>query len=159
MVDAQESNALVGNHYFGTIFANVVGSTRNGNCGTGSTSGGNVTGTPCLNASGFTPAGAETGFGNQERNQFRGPGYVDTDFAVVKNFKIPSFERGNLGVGFEFFNLFNHPNFDLPVNNIANTAQFGQIIKAQSQPTTILGSGLGGDASPRLIQFKAEFKF
>lgn len=67
-------------------------------------------------------------------------------------------EAASLGIGFQFFNLFNDPNFDTPVNSISNP-QFGQIISTVSTPTSILGSFLGGDASPRLIQVKAEVKF
>jgi hypothetical protein len=67
-------------------------------------------------------------------------------------------ERAKIGVGFQFFNLFNHPNFDQPLNDVSNPA-FGLIQRTVNTPTSILGSFLGGDASPRLIQLKAEFKF
>jgi hypothetical protein len=63
-----------------------------------------------------------------------------------------------LQVGFQFFNLFNHPNFAAPVADISNGA-FGTIQSQVSPPTSILGSFLGGDASPRLIQVKAQFTF
>jgi hypothetical protein len=58
----------------------------------------------------------------------------------------------------QFFNLLNHPNFDQPVGDIANS-QFGLINTTVSTPTSILGSFLGGDASPRLIQVKATLTF
>jgi hypothetical protein len=61
----------------------------------------------------------------------------------------------SLAVGLQFFNLFNHPNFDQPLGDIGSPAQFGLITKTVSVPTTILGSFLNGDASPRLIQVKA----
>jgi hypothetical protein len=42
----------------------------------------------------------------QGRNRFRGPGYFDTDFTIMKNEKLPGWEEGVLGIGFQFFNLF-----------------------------------------------------
>jgi hypothetical protein len=55
--------------------------------------------------------------------------------------------------------VLNHPNFDQPVNNISNTGQFGKIISTVSPPTSMPGSGLGGDSSPRQIQLIAKFIF
>ena len=128
-------------------------------CGTGSTNTG-TTPVPCLNAAGFNAPGSLVAFGNQERNQFRGPAYFDTDFAVMKHTRLYHMERGELNFGFQFFNLFNHPNFDNPVADIANAAgHFGLVTRTVNTPTSILGSFLGGDASPRLIQLKAEIKF
>jgi hypothetical protein len=112
--------------------------------------------TPCLTSSMFSPA--TTGFGSQRRNQFYGPRYFDTGFTVMKNFQIPRWESGRLGIGLQFFNLFNQPNFDQPVGDVANP-QFGSIITTVSTPTSVLGSFLGGDASPRMIQLKARLTF
>jgi hypothetical protein len=77
---------------------------------------------------------------------------------VTKNFHFPRWEAGKLGVGLQFFNLFNHPNFDQPVADVANP-QFGSINRTVSVPTSIIGSFLGGDASPRMIQVKATLTF
>jgi hypothetical protein len=55
--------------------------------------------------------------------------------------------------------VLNHPNFDQPVNNISNTGHFGKIISTVSPPTSMPGSGLGGDSSPRQIQLIAKFIF
>ena len=92
------------------------------------------------------------------RNNYRGPSYWDTDFSFMKSTKIPKWESAQFQLGLQFFNLFNHPNFNLPVNNTADP-QFGTIQSAVNPPTSILGSFLGGDASPRLIQLKAQFVF
>ena len=57
-----------------------------------------------------------------------------------KNFKIPHWEAAKFGVGFQFFNILNHPNFDKPVNDIAQGAgAFGTITSLVSSPTSIFG--------------------
>ena len=48
-------------------------------------------------------------FGNMGRNVVYGPGYVDLDFSVIKNFTFG--ERAKLELRGEFFNVLNHPNF------------------------------------------------
>jgi hypothetical protein len=116
-------------------------------------------GTTCLSTSQFVPAGSETTFGAQGlRGAFRGPNYFDTDFNVSKKFGIPHWERGSFQLGFQFFNLFNHANFSNPVSDI-NSGAFGSIVSEVNPPTSILGAFLGGDASPRLIQIKAQIVF
>jgi hypothetical protein len=76
----------------------------------------------------------------------------------MKNFHLPISEGSYLGVGVQFFNILNHPNFDQPVGDISNP-NFGSIINTVSVPTSILGSFLGGDASPRIIQVKGTLTF
>jgi hypothetical protein len=95
----------------------------------------------------------------QGRNQFRGPRYFNTDFTIMKSTKLPGWEKGVLGIGFQFFNLFNHPNFTFPFNNIDDPL-FGQVA-FQAQPATgILGAPrLGSDVSARMIQVKAQLQF
>ncbi|HEY1938021.1 MAG TPA: TonB-dependent receptor [Candidatus Angelobacter sp.] len=150
VIDGGTSAALASNNYGATVLASIVGPTTIGSC-----SGDNaINSTPCLNAAGF--ASPTSVVVNQARNQFRGPNYFDTDMSIMKYFKLH--ESANVGIGFQFFNLFNHPNFDQPVGDIANS-RFGNIQTTVNTPTSILGSFLGGDASPRLIQLKAEFKF
>ncbi|MHB2008199.1 MAG: TonB-dependent receptor [Acidobacteriaceae bacterium] len=99
-----------------------------------------------------------TAFGQQERNQVRSPGYTDTDFAVMKGFAIPHWNSAKVQLGAQFFNLLNHPNFAAPVNDI-NNPNVGLIDTTINTPTSILGAGLGGNASPRLIQLKGVFVF
>jgi hypothetical protein len=146
---------LLSNTGFGTgtqyIFSNIVGTPASSCSGAAA-----QLDNPCFSASNFPDP--TTGFGDQRRNQFRGPGYFDTDFAVEKGFGIPKWEGGQFSIGARFFNLFNHPNFFFPVGN-ANSPQFGQILSTVSSPTSIYGSGLGADASPRLIQFQAKLTF
>ena len=112
---------------------------------------------PCLVAgTQFTPA--TNGFGVARRNQAWGPHYFDTDLTVMKNFHLPISEASNFGVGLQFFNLLNHPNFDLPDYDIASPT-FGRILNTVSVPTSIVGSFLGGDDSPRMIQVNGTLTF
>jgi hypothetical protein len=76
----------------------------------------------------------------------------------MKNFKLPRLEALRFAVGAQFYNILNHPNFDQPVQDVAN-ANFGLITRASSPPTSIYGAFLGGDASPRVIQLKAQVTF
>jgi hypothetical protein len=137
------------------VLANVIGS-PNINCGASAAQLVNGLANPCYNKADFSdPTGT---FSTQRRNQFRGPGYFDTDFDVEKSFAVPRWEKAQLSVGARFFNLFNHPNFAFPNTNI-DSNQFGQITATVSQPTTIYGSGLNADASPRVIELQAKFVF
>jgi hypothetical protein len=149
------SSELAGVNYGGTVLPQFNGSSI-ANCGTGAVYTNAVT--PCLTASQFPAPGAETGFSSGLRNFFYGPGYFNTDFTIIKNTQIPGWEAGKLGIGFQFFNLFNHPNFGNPDSDISS-GTFGQITGQVSEPTSILGSFLGGNASPRLIQLKAQLTF
>jgi hypothetical protein len=137
------------------VLANVVGS-PNINCGASAAQLVNRLPTPCYSTANFVDPTND--FGTQRRNQFRGPGYFDTDFDVEKSFAVPKWEKAQFSVGARFFNLFNHPNFAFPNTN-ADSGQFGQITQTVSQPTTIYGSGLGADASPRVIELQAKFVF
>jgi hypothetical protein len=137
------------------VLANVVGS-PNINCGASAAQLVNGLPNPCYSAANF--ADPTNNFGTQIRNQFRGPGYFDTDFSVEKAFAIPKWESAQFSIGARFFNLFNHPNFAFPNTN-ADSGQFGQITQTVSQPTTIYGSGLGADASPRVIELQGKFTF
>jgi outer membrane receptor protein involved in Fe transport len=139
-----------------TIFANQNGPAVSCGSSAATVTPQGLAAAPCLSASNFsTPT---TTFGNERRNQNVGPFYFDTDFAVEKAFGISRWEGSQFSVGARFFNLFNHPDFYFPVMNV-NSPQFGQIIQTVSTPTSIYGSGLGADASPRVIQLQAKFTF
>jgi hypothetical protein len=70
-----------------------------------------------------------TGFGNAGRNILRSPGFEDIDFSIAKTTAIK--ERASLQFRAEAFNLFNHPNFGQPVNNLASSA-FKQILATRT---------------------------
>lgn len=159
-IDGSSSGILVGNNYEGVIFATQT-STNNVyiTCPEGQGPQQKI----CLNSNDFARNVDSTGtiplgFGNVTRNQLRGPHYFNSDFSLMKQTKIPGWERGQIGFGAQFFNVFNHPNFQSAIGDISN-GQFGQIVRTVSPPTTVFGSGLGADASPRLIQAKLQFTF
>jgi carboxypeptidase family protein len=151
VVDPSASGALASFGYGGTVFATFLG---------GPVASCTSPKQPCLKATQFTSPtlGGPLQFGIQGRNQFRGPKYWNTDFTIGKSTKIPRWEKGEFGLSAQFFNFFNHPNFNLPVANVADP-KFGTIQTTVNPPTSVLGSFLGGDASPRMIQLKLELRF
>jgi len=97
------------------------------------------------------PDGSVIGeLGNANRAPLSGPGFVNTDFSVIKRFALP---WENMGLDFrtEIFNLFNHPQFDTPSAFGGGTGadiasgQFGRV------PGTV--------NNPRLIQFGLKLTF
>jgi Carboxypeptidase regulatory-like domain len=103
-------------------------------------------------------------FGTLGRNALRGPDFVWSDFYVTKWFALT--ERLKLRVEGQLFNVFNHPNFGLPSIVLAGIpgkpstqTGFGALTYTVSPPTGLLGVGLGGDSSPRMIAFHARLEF
>lgn len=152
VVDSNTTNLLFSFGYGGSVYANYLGTSVPG-CSSPKHA--------CLDESEFSSpiSQVQPAFGAQRRNQFYGPGFFDTDFAIIKQTTIPHWERGQVGLGIQFFNLFNHPNFDQPNADLSNPSLFGHITGTVSTPTSILGAALGGDASPRLIQLTARIIF
>ncbi len=68
-------------------------------------------------------------FGTAGRDILIGPGRNDYDFALTKKQRLG--ERYTLEFRAEFFNLLNHPLFNLP-NAIADSLQFGKIFSASA---------------------------
>jgi hypothetical protein len=103
-------------------------------------------------------------FGTSGRNALRGPNFFWSDFYLTKWF--PLTERLKLRFEGQFFNVFNHPNFGLPSLVLAGIpgkpstqTGFGALTYTTSPPTGLLGVGLGGDSSPRMIAFQARLEF
>jgi hypothetical protein len=76
----------------------------------------------------------------------------------MKSFNIPHWESAKLEIGAQAFNVLNHPNFDQPIGDVSNS-QFGQIVRTVGPPTSIFGSFLGGDSSPRALQIRGQLTF
>jgi hypothetical protein len=106
--------------------------------------------------SGTDPCGGPIVSFSQGRNRFRGPSYFNTDLTIMKTTKLPGWEKGTLGIGFQFFNVLNHPNFGTP-DNSSSSPTLGLIFYGEQVPTGILGAGNNG--SSRMIQVKAELRF
>lgn len=86
----------------------------------------------------FPPRGT---FGNAGRNILEGPGYRNVNASLIKDTSLS--ERLNLQIRAEVFNLFNHPNLNLP-DNFLGSPTFGQITSARE---------------PRHIQFGVKLLF
>jgi hypothetical protein len=113
-------------------------------------------------AGGDSPVNCQ--FGTLGRNTLRGPHFAWSDFYLTKSF--PVTERVKLRFDAQFFNVFNHPNFALPDMVMAGIpgrpstqTGFGAISYATSPPTGLLGVGLGGDSTPRMIALQARLEF
>lgn len=91
-----------------------------------------------LFASSVTPDGQQ---GNVGRSVFRGPGYSNMDFSVIK--RIPINERMRFTIRADFFNLFNRVNLGVPNSDV-----------------TLENFGLSTTALPaRIVQFAGRFDF
>lgn len=103
-------------------------------------------------------------FGNLGRNALRGPNFAWSDFYLTKWF--PLSEHAKLRFDVQFFNVFNHPNLALPSMVFAGIpgkpstqTGFGAISYSTSPPSGLLGVGLGGDSTPRMIAFQLRVEF
>jgi hypothetical protein len=112
-------------------------------------------------AGGDSPVNCQ--FGNSGRNSVRGPHYTNSDIYLSKT--LPIKEGITFRLDTQMFNAFNHPNFALPsaveagVPGVSVPARFGTLESTISPPTGLLGVGLGGDSSPRMIAFQGRIEF
>ena len=97
---------------------------------------------PCAFAAPSTPR-----FGTVGRNTLIGPGFYNLDFSIKKEIAIVP-EKQTLQLRVEFFNLFNHPNFDLP-NRIFDSLSFSRVQSADAY----------GNKPPRQIQLGIRYIF
>jgi hypothetical protein len=79
--------------------------------------------------------------GNAGRNFFHGPGIANTDLGLYKDTKIT--ESTMVQLRFEFFNIFNHTQFNNPSGNV-DSVNFGRVQSARD---------------PRIIQLAAKIIF
>jgi hypothetical protein len=80
-------------------------------------------------------------FGNSGRNALYGPHFVNLDFGLVKRTRLT--EKLGLEFRFEAFNIFNHPNFGVPIGTVTNP-NFGKLLSA---------------SDPRVLQFALKLAF
>lgn len=80
--------------------------------------------------------------GTSGRNILTGPGFANVDFGVHKKFRVT--ENSSLQLQANAFNLFNHPNFGLPVRNLSSSQ---------------VGRSISTVGTPRVIQLAIRFDF
>lgn len=106
-----------------------------------------------LNCSPLTGAAAL----GSKRDQIPGPGFHRLDFSVFKTFPIT--ERFNLVFRSEFYNILNHPNFNMPnfggngVNAISGSGDY------TDPKFGAIGSTRGAPFNPRQIQFALKLNY
>jgi hypothetical protein len=135
-IGTTQSDSQLANCNCGGYRANVTGNPNNGP----------KTVDQWFDTSVFAPAQAGT-FGNSARNIVRGAGIANFDFSVFKNFAgIPlprTKEGGSLQLRFEFYNGFNHTQFNAYSTSVG-AGDFGHVTGARL---------------PRQIQIAAKFTF
>jgi hypothetical protein len=96
-----------------------------------------------------------TGFGNLERNIYRGPFQQNWDFSLIKHFRIS--ERQDLRFAADFFNLWNHANFADP--QVTDFEQYLLWVGGGQNGTDPFGQIVNTTGTPRLIQFSLRWAF
>ncbi len=88
-------------------------------------------------------APAQLAFGNAQEGAIRGPGRLNFNLSMFKNFLMPWREGMNLRFGAEFYNALNHTQFDAVNTSFGNSA-FGQVTSTYD---------------PRTIELSLKFSF
>jgi hypothetical protein len=130
-------------------------------------------GSPVLNANDFAPQFLAPGtsgvppcdasgcdefeslYGTSGRNLFRGPFQVRFDLSLAKEFPIK--ERFRLRFRVDAFNIFNHPDFDAPNNNVTFFPNF--VGPPSIPPQGSLGVIQHTIGSPRFLQLGLHLTF
>jgi outer membrane receptor protein involved in Fe transport len=92
--------------------------------------------------------------GNSGRNILDGPALQNIDLSLMKNWTMKENTRKRVQFRWEVYNIFNHPNFQLPNRNFNETA--AGYISATQQTGSGGASGTGG---PRIMQFGLRYEF
>lgn len=125
-------------------------------------------GKPVLNVNDFAPQFVAPGtngvpagdayeslYGANGRNMFRGPFQVRFDVSLTKEFLFS--EKYRLRLNFNVYNLFNHPDFDAPNNDVSFFPSFDP--PPVFPPSGSLGIIQHTIGSPRFMQLAAHFTF
>ena len=99
-------------------------------------------------------------FGTEGRNILTGPGYTNLDFSLAKSIPL-RVESHRLQLRGEFFNLLNHPNFDIANHTFDLTAcaQNNSLLCPAGNFGSILSANAYGDKPPRQIQLSFKYIF
>src|SRR6266446_823156 len=107
------------------------------------------------NAAAIFSTPAVNTIGTCGRNSFRGPGFRQWDFNIVKNTKIT--ERMSLQIRFEIFNLLNHPNFNpFPGSTNPGSSTFAN---TSQTPDIAAGNAFLSQGGARAAQIGAKIIF
>jgi len=113
-----------------------------------------------FNSAAFTPA-PQGQQGNLGRNVLRAFGATQLDLAAQRQFRIT--EKVSLHFRSEFFNIFNHPNFGPPINDLTSPL-FG--VSTQTLASSLGSGGANGGLNPlyqiggpRSIQLALKLQF
>jgi hypothetical protein len=87
------------------------------------------------------------------RNVVYGPGFVNLDFSVIKDFKFG--EQFSVPLRGEFFNVLNHPNFADPDHDLSNGSA-GTVGVAQFTPDIAASNPVIGSGGSRHVQVGAK---
>jgi hypothetical protein len=102
-------------------------------------------GAPCVGGTvqgNCAGSGGASGFGDSGVGAIWGPGQHNWDVSIIKNTRIT--EGTSIQFRAEFYNIWNHPQFNPPVNDASNTF-FGKIFSAS--------------VPPRIMQFALKYTF
>jgi hypothetical protein len=106
----------------------------------------------CLDLTAYSLPALYT-FGNLHRNDISGPGLINVNFSMFKNFRL--FERVTAQFRGEAFNMFNHPNPSNPSASL--TANSAGVINASTSPTFGVISSAQGNG--RVLQIAGKINF
>ena len=101
-------------------------------------------------------------FGTMGRNLFRGPGFRNMDFSILKKWKFN--ERFGVQFRAELFNVLNHPNFTNPygvggqLGNVDPSVP-GSFGASSNTPDVAAANPVIGSGGPRAIQLGLKFSF
>ena len=96
----------------------------------------------------------ESLYGNTGRNTFRAPFQVRFDMTMGKKFQIS--ERFRLRFNFDAFNLFNHPDFDAPNNDVHSSPNSRAAVVPAGGSLGIIQHTIG---SSRFLQLSLHLQF
>lgn len=116
----------------------------------------------CFNSADFASANGLGFFPTERRNQYRGPGFFNSDFTFGKDFHLG--ERVRMNIGANIYNIFNHPNFQNPnrtwtSSDCSSTAACGAITGQAAPPTGAYGSFFNGLPAGREGQLVGKITF
>ena len=106
------------------------------------------------------PTGVE---GNGGRNTMEGPGFVQVDAALEKNWSIPWFQQEHAKLQFrvDMYNVFNHQNLQGWDTNLADATIAHQVPNDPTSPLVESGSfgKINGQGQARTLQLQGQLRF